>query len=74
MLTPRHRVAEATKKLQQVRRFVYNRRVASPEARLQVWFTTVWSTLVTGHQEVGLTEESARHLRGWYAHKQLGAE
>ena len=33
-----------------------------------VWFTTVWATLVTGLPEVGLTEETARLLRGWYAH------
>ena len=58
-------MAEAAKKLQQVRRFVYNRR----HAGLRVWFTTVWATLVTGLPEVGLTEETARLLRGWYAHK-----
>ena len=67
--TLRFRMAEAAKKLQQVRRFVYNRRHAGPRARLRVWFTTVWATLVTGLPEVGLTEETARLLRGWYAHK-----
>ena len=29
----------------------------------------MWATLVTGLSEVGLTEETARLLRGWYAHK-----
>ena len=69
MLTLRHRLAEAGKKIQQVRRYIYNRRIASPAARLRVWFTTVWATAVTGLPEVGLSPESARHLRGWYAHK-----
>ena len=58
------RMAEAAKKLQQVRRFVYNRRHAGPRARLRVWFTTVWAILVTGLPEVGLTEETARLLSG----------
>ena len=56
-------MAEAAKKLQQVRHFVYNRRHAGPRARLRVWFTTVWATLVTGLPEVGLTEETARFDR-----------
>ena len=30
MLTLRHRLAEAGKKIQQVRRYIYNRRIASP--------------------------------------------
>ena len=29
----------------------------------------MWATLVTGLPEVGLTEETARQLRGWYAYK-----
>ena len=41
--TLRYRIAEAAKKLQQVRRFVYNRRHAGPLARLRAWFTTVWA-------------------------------
>ena len=69
MLTLKHRIAEAAKNVQQVRRFIYNRRIASPKARLRVWFTTVWATLVTGLPEVGLTEDTARQLRGWYAFK-----
>ena len=69
MLTLRHRLAEAGKKIQQVRRYIYNRRIASPAARLRVWFATVWATAVTGLPEVGLSPESARQLRGWYAHK-----
>ena len=69
MLTLKHRIAEATKKLQQARCLVYNRSAASPKARLKVWFTTVWATLVTGLLAVGVTLECARHLRGWFAHK-----
>ena len=69
MLTLRHRLAEAGKKIQQVRRYIYNRRIASPAARLRVWYATVWATAVTGLPEAGLSPESARHLRGWYAHK-----
>ncbi|CAE7741227.1 cofG, partial [Symbiodinium sp. KB8] len=67
LLTLRHRLAEASKKIQQVRKYIYNRRIASPAARLRVWFATVWATAVTGLPEVGLSPESARLLRGWYA-------
>ena len=49
------------RKIQQVRRYIYNRRIASPAARLRVWFATVWATAVTGLPEVGLSPESARH-------------
>ena len=66
MQTLRHRISEANQKIQQVRRYVYNRRTASPKARLRVWFTTVWATVVTGLPEVGMTQETACHLRGWY--------
>ena len=69
LLTLRHRLAEASKKIQQVRKYIYNRRIASPAARLRVWFATVWATAVTGLPEVGLSPESARLLRGWYAQK-----
>ena len=69
LLTLRHRLAEASKKIQQVRKYIYNRRIASPAARLRVWFATVWATAVTGLPEVGLSLESARLLRGWYAQK-----
>ena len=69
LLTLRHRSAEAGKKIQQVRKYIYNRRVASPAARLRVWFATVWATAATGLPEVGLSPESARLLRGWYAQK-----
>ena len=34
-----------------------------------MWFATVWATAVTGLPEVGLSPESARLLRGWYAQK-----
>ena len=69
LLTLRHRLAEAGKKIQLVRKYIYNRRVASPAARLGVWFATVWATAVTGLPEVGLSPDSARLLRGWYAQK-----
>ena len=69
LLTLRHRLAEAGKKIQLVRKYIYNRRVASPAARLRVWFATVWATAATGLPEVGHTPESARLLRGWYAQK-----
>ena len=69
LLTLRHRLAEAGKKIQLVRKYIYNRRIASPAARLRVWFATVWATAVTGLPEVGLSPESARVLRGWYAQK-----
>ena len=69
LLTLRHRLAEAGKKIQLVRKYIYNRRVASPAARLRVWFATVWATAVTGLPEVGLSPDSARLLRGWYAQK-----
>ena len=69
LLTLRHRLAEAGKKIQLVRKYIYNRRVASPAARLRVWYATVWATAVTGLPEVGLSPESARLLRGWYAQK-----
>ena len=52
LLTLRHRLAEAGKKIQLVRKYIYNRRVASPAARLRVWFATVWATAVTGLPEV----------------------
>ena len=69
LLTLRHRLAEAGKKIQLVRKYIYNRRVASPAARLRVWFATVWATAVTGLPEAGLSPESARLLCGWYAQK-----
>ena len=69
LLTLRHRLAEAGKKIQLVRKYIYNRRIASPAARLRVRFATVWATAVTGLPEVGLSLESARLLRGWYAQK-----
>ena len=69
LLTLRHRLAEAGKKIQLVRKYIYNRRIASPAARLRVWFATVWATVATGLPEVGLSLESARLLRGWYAQK-----
>ena len=67
--TLQHRISEAKQKLHLVRKFVYNRRVASTKSRLKVWNSTVLSTLLTGLADTGLTPESARALRGWHAHK-----
>ena len=53
MLTLRHRLAEAGKKIQQVR---------SPAARLRVWFATVWATAIADIPEVGLTPEAAHDI------------
>ena len=69
MQTLSFRISEAKQKLHQVRKFVYNRRVASTMSRLRVWQTVVWATLSFGLAEVGLSSESTRALRAWYAYK-----
>ena len=63
------RIGEAKQKLHLVRQFVYNRRVASTKARLKVWMSTVHSMLMTGLSDTGLSEDSAKYLRSWYAYK-----
>ena len=63
------RIGEAKQKLHLVRQFVYNRRVASTKARPKVWMSTVQSTLMTGLSDTGLSEDSAKYLRSWYARK-----
>ena len=63
------RNSEAKPKLHQVRKCVYNRRVASTMSRHRVWQTVVWLTLSFGLAEVGLSMESARALKAWYAYK-----
>ena len=69
MQTLSFRISEAKQKLHQVRKFVCNRRVASTMSRLRVWQSVVWPTLSFGLAEVGLTLESARALKAWYAFK-----
>ena len=69
MQTLSFRISEAKQKLHQVRKCVYNRRVASTMSRLRVWQTVVWPTLSFGLAEVGLSSESTRALRAWYAYK-----
>ena len=69
MQTLTFRISEAKQKLHQVRKFVYNRRVASTMSRLRVWQSVVWPTLAFGLAEVGLTLESAKSLKAWYAFK-----
>ena len=63
------RIGEAKQKLHLVRQFVYNRRVASTKARLKVWMSTAQSTLMTGLSDTGLSEDSTKYLRSWYAYK-----
>ena len=53
MQTLQHRMQEAKQKLHLVRKYVYNRRVASTKSM----------------SDTGLTPESARALRSWHAHK-----
>ena len=67
--TLQFRIGEAKQKLHLVRKFVFNRRVASTKARLKVWTSTVQSTLMSGLAEVGISEESAQALRSWHAKK-----
>ena len=63
------RIGEAKQKLHLVRQFVFNRTVANTKARLKIWMSTVHSTLMTGLSDTGLSDESAKHLRSWYAYK-----
>ena len=67
--TLKHRLQEGNAKLQQVRRFVHNRRTAGPRSRLHIWHSTVWATVSSGLVVVGLTEETAALLRAWHAKK-----
>ena len=67
--TLKHRLQEGNAKLQQVRRFVHNRRTAGPRSRLHIWHSTVWATVSSGLVDVGLTEETAALLRAWHAKK-----
>ena len=69
MQTLTFRISEAKQKLRQVRKFVYNRRVASTMSRLRVWQSVVWPTLAFGLAEVGLSLESSKSLKAWYAFK-----
>ena len=64
--TLKHRLQEGNAKLQQVRRFVHNRRTAGPRSRLHIWHSTVWATVSSGLVDVGLTEETAALLRAWH--------
>ena len=67
--TLKHRLQEGNAKLQQVRRFVHNRRTAGPRSRLHIWHSTVWATVSSGLVDVGLTEETAALLWAWHAKK-----
>ena len=62
-----YRLQEGNAKLQQVRRYVYNRRFSGPKRRLKIWQTTVWATVAAGLVDIGLTAETAQQLRSWYA-------
>ena len=67
--TLQFRIGEAKQEIHAVRKFVYNRRVASTKARLRIWQSTVMSTLLSGLPDVGLSKESAAALRSWHAYK-----
>ena len=62
------RLQEGNAKLQQVRRYVHNRRLSGPKSRLKIWHTTVWATVSAGLVDIGLTTETAQ-LRRWHARK-----
>ena len=64
-----YRLQEGNAKLQQVRRYVHNRRFSGPKRRLKIWQTTVWATVSAGLVDIGLTAETAQQLRSWYARK-----
>ena len=64
-----YRLQEGNAKLQQVRRYVHNRRYSGPKSRLKIWQTTVWATVSAGLVDIGLTAETAQQLRSWYARK-----
>ena len=51
--TLKHRLQEGNAKLQQVRRFVHNRRTAGPRLRLHIWHSTVWATGIIGASRRG---------------------
>ena len=63
------RLQEGNAKLQQVRRYVHNRRLSGPKSRLKIWHTTVWATVSAGLVDIGLTTETAQQLRRWHARK-----
>ena len=63
------RLQEGNAKLQQVRRYVHNRRLSGPKSRLKIWHTTVWATVSAGLVDIGLTTETAQQLRRWHASK-----
>ena len=63
------RLQEGHAKLQQVRRYVHNRRFSGPKSRLKIWHTTVWATVSAGLVDIGLTAETAQQLRRWHARK-----
>ena len=67
--TLQHRIQEAKQKLHLVRKFVYNRRVASTKSSTQGLELHSPRTLQTGLSDTGLTLESARASRSWHAHK-----
>ena len=58
--TLKHRLQEGNAKLQQVRRFVHNRRTAGPRSRLHIWHSTVWATVSSGLVDVGSRRRQQR--------------
>ena len=58
-----YRLQEGNAKLQQVRKYVHNRRFSGPKSRLKIWQTTVWATVSAGLVDIGLTTETAQQLR-----------
>ena len=67
--TLQYRLQEGNVKLQQVRKYVHNRRTSGPKARLHIWNATVWATVASGLVDVGLTTDTATKLRAWHAAK-----
>ena len=67
--TLQYRLQEGNVKLQQVQKYVHNRRTSGPKARLHIWNATVWATVASGLVDVGLTTDTATKLRAWHAAK-----
>lgn len=67
--TLQYRIQEGNVKLQQVRKYVRNRRTSGSKARLRIWHATVWATVASGLVDVGLTTDTATKLRAWHAAK-----
>ena len=67
--TLQYRLQEGNVKLQQVRKYVHNRRTSGPKARLHIWNATVWATVASGLVDVGLTTDTATKLRARHAAK-----